>query len=464
MTASGDPVPLSPQQEWIWESMRFMNPDDAAMTRTNVCLAFTLRGPLDTGRLERALADVRRRHEALRTSLSDLGTAPRTHVQDAEDSHPPRLALVDLSGVPPEDRDTYCELVAGAEEHRVFDYVRGPLWRATLVRRSPTEHVLVLSAAHLVLDAPSVQTVVRHLAEAYEGTAPPARQEQYRDFVRRAARPPADADRRLEHWRRVLSPLPAPLDVRTDYPAAPPPVFLRETTPFRAEADPAALAGLRGRAGVTPYLIHVAAYVAALADLCGARRVVVGSTLTRLELKPDPHTVGHFADLVLLPVEVRPEHTFGELLEHVRDATLDAYDNQLPYLRIADTIDPDFTARRPWPARALYHVWVRGSVLNADLGPPERIGDAEVHPFEFTRETCYPIELDGDRYAHVYGQNVVPTLYAGPTGLEGEMTYNRAAFTPSGAQRYVDRHCQNLEHMLKDPQTRIGEVWHDSGR
>ncbi|WP_167543185.1 hypothetical protein [Streptomyces violaceusniger] len=70
----------------------------------------------------------------------------------------------------------------------------------------------------------------------------------------------------------------------------------------------------------------------------------------------------------------------------------------------------------------------------------------------------------GDRYAHVYGQNVVPTLYAGPTGLEGEMTYNRAAFTPSGAQRYVDRHCRNLEHMLKDPRTRIGEVWHDSGR
>lgn len=464
MTASGDPVPLSPQQEWIWESMRFMNPDDAALTRTNVCLAFTLRGPLDTGRLERALADVRRRHEALRTSLSDLGTAPHTHVQDAEDSHPPLLALVDLSGVPPEDQDTYCELMAGAEEHRLFDYVRGPLWRATLVRRSPTEHVLVLSAAHLVLDAPSVQLVVRHLAEAYEGIAPPARQEQYRDFVRRAARPPSDTDRRLDHWRRVLSPLPAPLDVRTDYPAAPPPVFLRETTPFRAEADPEALAGLRGRAGVTPYLIHVAAYVAALADLWGARRVVVGSTLTRLELKPDPHAVGHFADLVLLPVEVRPEHTFGELLEHVRDTALDAYDNQLPYLRIADAIDPDFTARRPWPHE--------GAVprVGARQRPQRGPGPAGTH----RRRRGPSLRVhQGDLLSHRAGRRSVRAclrpergahLYAGLTGLEGEMTYNRAVFTPSSAQRYVDRHCQNLEHMLKDPQTRIGEVWHDTGR
>ncbi|MEU2270206.1 condensation domain-containing protein [Streptomyces olindensis] len=458
MTLLGDPVPLSPQQEWLWESLRFMHPDEPGRTKSNVCLAYTLQGPVDADRLERALDTVRRRHDTLRTTFDEIGDTPRQEIQDPRDAHSLPFALVDLSGVPYQEQHRLCELIANGECDRVFDYVQGPLWHATLVRRTPREHVLVFSASHLMLDAPSVQVVIRHLAEAYEELPPPERQDQYRDFVWRARELPKDADKRLDYWRRALTPLPAPLAVPTDYPAAPPPVFLRETEPFTVQARTAELADLRGKAGVTPYLIHVAAYTAALAALCRARRIVVGSSLTRLELKADLNAVGHFADLVLLPVAVHPEHTFGEHLEHVRDTVLDVYDNLLPYPAIAEAIDPGFEARRPWPARALYHVWVRGSVLSTDLGPPERLGEAGVRPFSFAQETCYSIDLDADRYAHVYGQNAVPTLYVGPSGLEGEMTYNRAVFTPSSARRFIEVHRRNLERLLREPRTLIGEV------
>ncbi|MGW7694357.1 condensation domain-containing protein [Streptomyces asiaticus] len=458
MTRPSDPVPLSPQQEWLWESLRFMHPDEPGRTKSNVCLAYTLRGPVDADRLERALNTVRRRHDTLRTTFDEISDAPRQEIQDPWDAQPLPFALVDLAGVPYQEQHRLCEVIANGECDRVFDYVRGPLWHVTLVRRTPREHVLVFSVSHLMLDAPSVQLVIRHLAEAYEELPPPERQDQYRDFVCRARELPKDAEKHLDYWRRVLTPLPAPLDVPTDYPAAPPPVFLRETEPFSVQAPTAELADLRGQAGVTPYLIHVAAYTAALAGICGARRIVVGSSLTRLELKADLNAVGHFSDLVLLPVDVRPEHTFGEHLEHVRDTVLDVYDNLLPYQVIAEAIDPDFKARRPWPARALYNVWVRGSVHSTDLGPPKRIGEAEVSPFSFAHETCYSIDLDADRYAHVYGQNVVPTLYIGPTGLDGEMTYNRAVFTPPSARRFTDMHRRNLERLLRERGTPIGEV------
>ncbi|MEU9059088.1 condensation domain-containing protein [Streptomyces sp. NPDC048430] len=457
-------IPLSPQQEWIWESMRFMHPDAPGSTRTNVCLAFTVTGPLDVARLTRSLAGVRQRHEALRTALSHIGDAPFQEIQEAEDPHELPFQLIDISSSPPAGRRELCVLVANAEDQRVFDFVEGPLWQVTLVRCSPEEHVLILSASHLVVDAPSAEVVVRHLAAVYSGTLLPERQQQYQDFARRAGEMPADGEKRTAYWTHAFTPVPPPLGIPTDYPAAPPPAFLRRTIAFTSDAAPAALAELRGRTGVTPYLIHVTAYVAALASLSRARRIVVGSSLTRMELKPGLDVVGHFADLALLPIQVSPEHTFEQLLEHVRDTTLDVYDHQLPYLRIAEAIDPDFQDRRPWPARALYHVWIRGSVLTADPSSPESFGSAEIRAFDFAREDCYTIDLDADRYAHVYGQHVVPSLYVGPTGLEGAMSYNRAVFTPQSVRTIVDRHRDALTLLLTRPHARIGEMRNDSGR
>ena len=69
-----------------------------------------------------------------------------------------------------------------------FDLERGPLFRAHLLRRSPTEHVLLLGGHHTVLDGWSVGLLLREASVLYrqatesEGSLP-ALAIQYADYA-----------------------------------------------------------------------------------------------------------------------------------------------------------------------------------------------------------------------------------------------------------------------------------------
>lgn len=211
-------LPIAPMQRGLW----FLSRLDGGNVAYNVPFVTTLAGPLDVGALGRALDEVVRRHESLRTTFHLHADGP---VQVIHAPAPQDLPLDDLAALP--DRDAELERRLELEVHRPFDLERGPLLRARLLRSAPDVHVLCVVVHHIVGDGWSIAVLVRELNALYAAFVAarpsplPPLDLQYADFGRwHAERLAGDAAaRHLEFWRTTLADLPQ-LRLPTDRPRA----------------------------------------------------------------------------------------------------------------------------------------------------------------------------------------------------------------------------------------------------
>src|SRR5439155_3344030 len=113
----GDRAPVSFQQERMWFLDRF----EAGGSTFSITAALRLAGELDMAALERALGELARRHETLRTRFESEDGRP---VQVVEPPRPTFLAPVDLTGAPDPQREL--RIRVEAEAAAPFDLARGP--------------------------------------------------------------------------------------------------------------------------------------------------------------------------------------------------------------------------------------------------------------------------------------------------------------------------------------------------
>src|SRR5687768_13809490 len=138
-------VPTSFAQERLWFIDR-LEPGSAVY---NIPVARRLAGALNEAALERALGEIVRRHEALRTVFMDVDGSP---VQVIAPFGGFALPVEDLSNLGEADREAAVKRRADEEAARPFDLSAGPLFRAALLRLAAEEYVLLLSMHHVVSD------------------------------------------------------------------------------------------------------------------------------------------------------------------------------------------------------------------------------------------------------------------------------------------------------------------------
>jgi hypothetical protein len=141
-------LPLSFAQERLW----FIDRLEPGSTVYNIPAAWRLGGALDEAALERALGEIVRRHEALRTTFAEVDGSP---VQVIAPFGGFVLPVEDLSGLSEADREAAVRRRASEEARRTFDLSAGPLFRAALLR-------LGGGARAAALDAPHRQRRVEH--------------------------------------------------------------------------------------------------------------------------------------------------------------------------------------------------------------------------------------------------------------------------------------------------------------
>src|SRR6185503_823207 len=70
------------------------------------------------------------------------------------------LPVVDLRSLPESCRRDEAQRQIDADAQRPFDLARGPLLRATLLRLTATEHMLLLTLHHIVFDGWSLNVLL----------------------------------------------------------------------------------------------------------------------------------------------------------------------------------------------------------------------------------------------------------------------------------------------------------------
>ena len=121
-------------------------------------------GLLDVKALERALQEIVRRHDALRTTFPSQRGLPSQRIMPAEAFV---LDVQDLTGHAAEPGDVALEALITTEIRRPFDLGLGPIFRVRLLRLAPDRHVLIGAVHHIVFDAWSNGIFFRELTTLY---------------------------------------------------------------------------------------------------------------------------------------------------------------------------------------------------------------------------------------------------------------------------------------------------------
>ena len=336
------PMPVSFAQQRLW-FLQQMDPESSAYT-----IASAIRFPADADAvlLGRALSEVVRRHETLRTSFPVVDGEPIAAIAPAV---PIALQEIDLRHLDAAAQQTEAGRLWQIEARRAFDLAAAPPVRFVLLRLSAHSSLLV-TKHHIVTDRWSLGLFMRELAVIYEslragGPLPADPPIQYADFAqwqRRMMQMPAYREH-LDYWKRQLrGPLPL-LDLPLDRPRPPVQTYAGawETLVFPASVRDAVVAFAQ-REGVTPFMVLAAGFAALLSRYSGQTDVVVGSPIAGRTERVTEGVIGCFVNTLVLRFDVSGAPTFRELATRARDVALDAYAHQdIPFEHLVAELHPE---------------------------------------------------------------------------------------------------------------------------
>ncbi|HYH80464.1 MAG TPA: amino acid adenylation domain-containing protein, partial [Longimicrobium sp.] len=371
--------PLSFAQRRLWLLDR-LDPGSAAY---NLPAAYRIRGALDVPALERALGEIVRRHETLRTRIETRGDdEPVQVVAPAGEFHLPLIERPGISDdelrrIASEEAARPFSLSAGARRgggdadavevpggglrvpvaasslansHADAD-AAGPLFRAMLVRIADDDHALLWTLHHAVSDGWSSGVLLRELHALYDAYAAgrpsplPPLPVQYGVHAARQRRRLSGAalEAEVRWWKEALAGAPALLELPTDRPRPAVQSHRGATLGFGVPDElMARVDALARREGATPFMVLLAAFQAVLSRWSGQEDVVVGTPIANRTSADVEPLIGFFANTLALRGDLRGEPTFRALLARVREAALGAFDHQeVPFEKLVEELQPE---------------------------------------------------------------------------------------------------------------------------
>ncbi|TMC12076.1 MAG: amino acid adenylation domain-containing protein [Chloroflexi bacterium] len=404
--------------------------------------AFRLTGRLDTRALERALAGLIARHDALRTVFIEVDGEPRQLVL------PGVPFALDVARAPEaSDPEAWAADRAAREARRPFDLRRGPPIRASALHLGGDRWLLVLVLHHIVADGWSLTILLRELELLYEAELGgrradlPPLEVRYSDYARWQHERMGGEERevQLRYWRDLLAEAPRLLELPADRPrrAAPSTGGRQHAFAWPAATSRAVDAFCRSH-GVTPFMALLAGWTALLHRYNGSAEVVVGAPFANRARPEVEGVVGLFVNTVAMRTRVPDGATFRDLVARVREATLGAQAHQeLPFDLLVDALQPE----RSLSHNPIYQVIF---VVQDDGIRTLRLRGLDARP--------EPI--------HAGGSTVDLTLEVlpGPAGLEGTATYDADLFEPRTVERMVGHYLTLVEAALASPDRQVADL------
>ncbi|MBZ4410591.1 non-ribosomal peptide synthase/polyketide synthase, partial [Myxococcus sp. XM-1-1-1] len=413
------PLPLSFAQQRLW----FLDQLQPGMAIYNMPVALRLSGRVERAAFHRAVDELVRRHESLRTTFETVGGEPRQVIHPAQ---PGNLRVVDLSRVSADERMEEAYRLAREDSLTPFDLRTGPLLRITLLVLDAKEHALLVCMHHSISDGWSQAVLVRELVQLYEAfrsgrpSPLPELPVQYADYAlwQRQWLQGETLRKQLDWWSQQLAGAPGALDLHTDKPR--PAVLSHQGTTVPVSVSPSlsqALEALARREGVTPFMVWMAAYQALLHRYSGQDDLLVGTPIAGRRHAKTEGLIGFFVNTLVMRASFTPTLTFRRLLAQVRDSTLGAYEHQdVPFERLVEELQPTRDLSRTPLFQALFALQ---NMPSAELTLPElSLKGVEVE----STVSRFELEL---------------ALVRTPAGYQGALSFSTDLFERSTAERMV---------------------------
>ncbi|HEV2799878.1 MAG TPA: condensation domain-containing protein [Pyrinomonadaceae bacterium] len=431
---------LSYAQQRLW----FLDQLEPGNVMFNLFQAARLSGELDVAAFERAVNEVVRRHESLRTTFEAHAGAG---VQVIHPPQPLALDVMQLSHLPEAERVTEARRLALEEARRPFDLQRGPLARVSLLKLADDEHVLLCTMHHIISDGWSLSVLVKEVATLYaayvEGEESPLEElpVQYADYARwqREWLTGEVLDRQVAYWREQLSGAPETLELPTDRPRPEVQTHAGEKYPLAfSKALTEDLKALSRRENVTLFMTLVAAFQTLLQHHTGREDIVIGTDDANRTHGKTENLIGFFINQLVLRTNASGVGSFRELLGRVRETALGAYAHrELPFEKLVEVVNPTRSAKYA-PVFQVKFVLQNMPTEEMDMQ------GLRLEPF-LVDTVAAKFEL-------------TPMLWEKPDGLAGWFEYNRDLFTGATVERFARQFKLILSSIVVEPAIALAEL------
>ncbi|MGX1955919.1 amino acid adenylation domain-containing protein [Streptomyces anulatus] len=436
-------LPLSFAQRRLW----FIHQLEGPSATYNIPLVLRLTGALDTEAMGAAVRDVVARHESLRTVFPSVDGVPEQHVLDVREAD----AAWEVSDVTARAGQRVDEAV-GTITRPAFDLAAEIPFRAGLFRVSASEHRLALVVHHIAGDGSSLTPLVRDLLSAYRARVAGAEPDweplpvQYADFTlwqRKLLGDEADPDgrlgRQMAFWERELAGFEGLLELPTD-------------RPYPSAADhrggqvpvewPAELQELVQRAArehnATTFMVMSAALSVLLSRLSGSSDVAFGVPTAGRSRTEFDDLVGFFVNTLVLRTRIAGDASFGELLEQVRERSLEAFAHQeAPFDALVDRLNPVRTQAHH-PLIQVLFAWQNMTLPELSL-PGLAIDPLRADTLTARMDLTFSLRERFDAHGR-------------PTGIGGVVEYRTDVYDAETVERLVARWQRVLLTLLGAPE------------
>jgi amino acid adenylation domain-containing protein len=426
------------QRLWFLEQM------DPGLSVFNLPVAYRVTGPLDADLLERSLAAIVERHEALRTTLALENELP---VQVVAARCATLLQRVDLSSLPEASREDEALRRMQQDANTPFDLSRGPLFRASLYRVADDRHLFFFMPHHAIWDGWSFDVLLRELDAHYTalsaGRSPallplPL---QYGDFAEwhLGSLDGEEMARQSAYWKARLGGKLQPLELPSDHPRPARRTGKGGSEPFRmGAAEVAALVEAARSSGTTPFMFLLAAFCVLLRRHSGHDDLPIGIPVRGRSHPETEDLLGLFVNTLALRIDLEGDPTFRELLLRVRAVCMEAFANpDMPFeLLVRQLGVPRDPSRTP-----LFQVLF---AFQDATERTDRLGQLELTPLHVMPDAV-PTDL---------------TLWLTHCreGLVGSLNYSTDLFQSSSARRLLDELSCVLSAVVADVDQPISKV------
>ncbi|WP_414584620.1 amino acid adenylation domain-containing protein [Scytonema sp. PCC 10023] len=430
-------LPLSFAQERLW----FLYQLEGKSVTYNVPIALHLKGDLNITALSQAIAEILRRHEALRTTFKMVNGLPVQVI--APSTLDLKLPILDLGS----NWDSVQQFATN-EAQQPFDLEEGPLVRLNLLRLDQNSYVLLLVVHHIVIDGWSAGIFINELTilyKAFSTGAPSPLPElpiQYADFAywQRQWLSEKLLLSQINYWKQQLAaPLPV-LELPTNRTRPAIQTFQGAMQSFvLPKLLSESLKSLSQQEGVTLFITLLAAFGTLLYRYTGQEDIIVGSPIAGRNVSDIEGLIGFFVNTLALRSDLSGNPTFGGLLKRVREVALGAYTHQdLPFEKLVEELQPE---------RNLSHTPLFQVMFALQRNPIMQVQELDGLTISLQK-------MDGGVAKFDLTLSMVET----EQGLTGMFEYNTDLFDADTIERMAGHFQKLLEGIVANPQQQISQL------
>ncbi|MDZ8085081.1 MAG: amino acid adenylation domain-containing protein [Nostoc sp. DedQUE12b] len=433
-------IPLSFSQQRLW----FIDQLYHGSSFYNIPIAFHIKGQLNITVFQQSLNEILNRHEVWRTNFTLVNGEPVQEIVPQLNWDLPIINFEHFSG---KNWESEVKQIAVEEARKAFNLAKGLLVRATLVRLSEEEHVLLVTMHHIITDGWSCGVFLRELSTLYAAFSTnqpsplPELPIQYADFTiwQRDRIQGEFLTTQLNYWKQQLKGELPVLQLPTDRPRPNVTTFTGAKQYFTfSTVLTNALRQLSQQTDTTLFMSLLAAFNILLYRYTDQEDILIGSPIANRNRAELEGMLGLFVNTLVLRNNLSGNPSFREFLHRVREVTLNAYAHQdLPFEMLVEELQPE----RDLSRNPLYEVMF---VLQNTPTSGEEVSGLTLRALDFDSGTA---QLD-----------IFLSMSESEEGLTGCLEYNTDIFDSTTITQLISNFETLLENIVVNPEQHLSEL------